>query len=75
MQSGSRCTRPTGMTTVSNSVRTIAPVGHTSRQPAFTQCLQTSLIMKPAPVLPVGAELLDELHVPPVDAVRWPVLS
>src|SRR5438270_5395214 len=30
------------MTTVSNSVRTIAPVGQTSRQPARTQCLHTS---------------------------------
>src|SRR4051794_21895781 len=29
-------------TTVSNSVRKIAPVGHTSRQPAFEQCLHTS---------------------------------
>jgi hypothetical protein len=28
--------------TVSNSVRTIAPVGHASMQPAFVQCLQTS---------------------------------
>src|SRR5919198_4857996 len=30
------------MTTVPNSVRVIAPVGHTSRQPACVQCLQTS---------------------------------
>src|SRR5438067_1469365 len=30
------------MTTVPNSVRKIAPVGHTSRQPACVQCLQTS---------------------------------
>ena len=37
------------MTTVSNSVRMMAPVGHTSRQPAFTQCLQTSLIMSQRP--------------------------
>src|SRR4051794_542416 len=28
--------------TVSNSVRTIDPVGHASRQPARSQCLQTS---------------------------------
>src|SRR3954447_9401221 len=31
------------MTTVPNSVRVIAPVGQTSRQPACVQCLQTSL--------------------------------
>ncbi len=37
------------MTTVSNSVRMIAPVGHTSRQPACTQCLQTSLNMVQRP--------------------------
>src|SRR3984893_1654005 len=37
------------MKTVSNSVRTIAPVGHTSRQPACTQCLQTSDIMSQRP--------------------------
>src|SRR5512133_2692009 len=30
------------MTTVPNSVRKIAPVGHTSRQAACVQCLQTS---------------------------------
>src|SRR5690625_2218008 len=29
-------------TTVSNSVRNRAPVGHTSRQPAWVQCLHTS---------------------------------
>jgi hypothetical protein len=28
-----------------NSVRKIDPVGHTSRQPARSQCLQTSLII------------------------------
>src|ERR1051325_3834699 len=28
--------------TLPNSVRTIDPVGHDSRQPAFSQCLQTS---------------------------------
>src|SRR5688572_8638729 len=33
------------ITTVSNSVRMIAPVGQTSRHPACTQCLQTSLII------------------------------
>ena len=37
------------MTTVSNSVRMMAPVGHTSRQPARTQCLQTSLIRSQRP--------------------------
>src|SRR5687767_2359573 len=30
------------MKTPPNSVRTIEPVGHASRQPAFSQCLQTS---------------------------------
>jgi hypothetical protein len=30
------------ITTVSNSVRMIAPVGQASMQPAFVQCLQTS---------------------------------
>ena len=39
------------MTTVSNSVRMIAPVGQTSRQPAWTQCLQTSLIISQRPSL------------------------
>ncbi len=37
------------MTTVSNSVRMMAPVGQTSRHPAWTQCLQTSLIMSQRP--------------------------
>src|SRR5205814_5175441 len=37
------------MTTVSNSVRMIAPVGQTSRQPARTQCLQTSDIISQRP--------------------------
>src|ERR671937_493792 len=37
------------MTTVSNSVRVMAPVGHTSRQPACTQCLQTSDIINQRP--------------------------
>src|SRR2546423_9655766 len=37
------------MTTVSNSVRMMAPVGHTSRQPACTQCLQTSDIINQRP--------------------------
>src|SRR5690348_6564951 len=32
-------------TTVSNSVRNNAPVGHASRQGALWQCLQTSLII------------------------------
>ncbi len=39
------------ITTVSNSVRMIAPVGQTSRQPAWTQCLHTSLIMSQRPWL------------------------
>src|SRR5918994_4508688 len=30
------------MNTPPNSVRTIEPVGHASRHPAFSQCLQTS---------------------------------
>src|SRR2546426_4914080 len=37
------------MTTVSNSVRVIAPVGQTSRQPAWTQCLHTSDIISQRP--------------------------
>ena len=37
------------MTTVSYSVRMMAPVGQTSRQPAWTQCLQTSLIISQRP--------------------------
>src|ERR1051325_3620311 len=37
------------ITTVSNSVRMMAPVGHTSRQPACTQCLHTSLIISQRP--------------------------
>src|SRR5882672_9049477 len=37
------------MTTVSNSVRMIAPVGQTSRQAAWTQCLHTSLISSHRP--------------------------
>ena len=39
------------MTTVSNSVRMIAPVGHTSRHAACTQCLHTSLISSQRPSL------------------------
>src|SRR5262245_56542126 len=37
------------MKTVSNSVRVMAPVGQTSRQPAWTQCLHTSesIIQRP----------------------------
>jgi len=38
------------MMTVSNSVRVMAPVGQTSRQPAWTQCLQTSLIINQRPL-------------------------
>ena len=37
------------MYTVSNSVRTIDPVGQTSRQGAFTQCLHTSDIISQRP--------------------------
>src|SRR2546422_5464634 len=37
------------ITTVSNSVRMMAPVGHTSRHPAWTQCLHTSLIINQRP--------------------------
>ena len=42
------------MTTVSNSVRMIAPVGQTSRQPARTQCLHTSLMSSQRPSLRSG---------------------
>jgi len=38
------------ITTVSNSVRMIAPVGQTSRHPAWTQCLHTSLIISQRPL-------------------------
>ena len=58
------------ITTVSNSVRMMAPVGQTSRQGALTQCLQTSLIISQRPSLPVLAELLDEFDVPPVGPVQ-----
>src|SRR4029077_6381628 len=78
------------ITTVSNSVRMMAPVGHTSRQgrrgpglapPAiFTQRAPLRAPVdavlahvphhQPAWVLAVLAELLDELHVTPVDAVE-----
>jgi hypothetical protein len=37
------------ITTVSNSVRMMAPVGQTSRHGALTQCLQTSLIISQRP--------------------------
>jgi len=40
------------MKTVSNSVRTIAPVGQTSMQLACSQCLQTSDMSKNARPLP-----------------------
>ena len=40
--SRSRCRCPPARTTVPNSVRNSAPVGHTSRQPACVQCLHTS---------------------------------
>src|SRR5919202_4667231 len=43
------------MYTVSNSVRVIAPVGHTSRQPACTQCLQTSDIISQRPPTRFGS--------------------
>src|SRR5207237_10635338 len=43
------------MYTVSNSVRTIAPVGHTSRQPAWTQCLHTSDIINQRPPTRFGS--------------------
>ena len=38
------------ITTVSNSVRMMAPVGQTSMHPAITQCLQTSLIISQRPL-------------------------
>ena len=63
------------ITTVSNSVRMIAPVGHTSRQAAWTQCLHTSLIISQRPSIRVVGELLDELHVAPVIPSSLRVLS
>ena len=62
------------MKTPPNSVRTIEPVGQASRQPAFSQCLQTSDEKSQRNVLlgsrrrrraPVSFAALDELHVPP----------
>src|SRR5436190_18317432 len=49
--------------TLPNSVRTIEPVGHASRQPAFSQCLQTS--DEKAHAARVGA-------LPPWPACGWP---
>ncbi len=56
----------------------MAPVGHTSRQPARTQCLHTSDIISQReplrkPVLAaILGELLDETHVAPVEGVQMP---
>src|SRR5437868_9508965 len=44
------------MKTVLNSVRMMAPVGHTSMQLACLQCLQTSDIISQAAPLPVVAD-------------------
>src|SRR2546423_10229774 len=43
------------ITTVPNSVRKIAPVGQTSRQPACVQCLQTSELMSHRKSVPTPA--------------------
>src|SRR6266550_3361728 len=44
------------MNTVLNSVRMIAPVGHTSIQLAYLQCLQTTDIISQAAPLPAVAD-------------------
>src|SRR5438876_5962941 len=51
------------MKTVSNSVRVMAPVGQTSRQLAFLQCLPTSLIISQAcrPAMGVGCTSVPRL--------------
>src|SRR6266545_6341985 len=69
------------MKTVSNSVRTIALVGHTSRQDACWQCLQTSDIISqawPSPIVVVAvrwASLSMNLTCRQFWASSWPVLS
>src|SRR5207249_1947746 len=73
------------MKTVSNSVRVMAPVGQTSRQLAFLQCLQTSLIISQAcpPAMGVGCTSVPRLSgtcsmnctCRQFCASSWPVLS
>src|SRR5215216_7328273 len=63
------------MTTVSNSVRMIAPVGQTSRHGALTQCLQTSDIISQA--VSVRSESICSMNLTcrQLLAVSEPVLS
>src|SRR5437867_132515 len=73
------------MKTVSNSVRVMAPGGQTSRQLAFLQCLQTSLIISQAcpPAMGVGCTSVPRLSgtcsmnctCRQFCASSWPVLS
>ena len=67
------------MKTVSNSVRMMAPVGHTSIQLACLQCLQTSDIIKKAWPLPEFADWSGtwsmNLTWRQFWASSWPVLS
>src|SRR4051812_34549208 len=67
-------------TTVSNSVRNSAPVGHTSRQAAEVQCLHTSDdINQRTPASPWPTPSIDGCSMKAtwrqVLALSWPVLS
>src|SRR6266545_4099148 len=63
------------ITTVSNSVRMIAPVGQTSRQGALTQCLQTSDIISQAVSVRSGLNCSMNLTWRQLFAESDPVLS
>jgi hypothetical protein len=58
------------ITTVSNSVRMMALVGHTSRHAVFADVAHE----EPAPVFAVFGELLDEFYVAPVNTVQAPCI-
>src|SRR5437016_5339030 len=64
-----------------NSVRTIEPVGHASRQPAFSQCLQTSeenshvIASAALPPRPNCGSRSTNLTWRQVEWPRWSVLS
>src|SRR5215831_5183774 len=62
------------MYTVSNSVRMMALVGHTSMQLAIAQCLQTSLIMFPA-TAPFGVVDSWNCTLRQFLSSGWPVLA
>src|SRR5947207_15518727 len=67
--------------TLPNSVRTIDPVGHDSRQPAFSQCLQTSELNSHAirsgalPPRPISGLSSTNLTCRQVECPSAPVLS